>query len=228
MKDKNKLKEVNEIYLDNILGNKENINKNIDENRFNQENKDAVIPILFTNQKKSNKNFTKIKNKENISDSKNTKEIWNKTKSKNRTRAKRNNKKRNINTILIIGEKENNKTKFNNCLKLSQIDEELQDMDYEEAITKDKRSYLKMYWSALVDSQIILGIIFTENNLNLLVIKISFFISIFQISFFLNALFYTDEYISDAYHNNGVLDFVSGLPKSIYSFLATLILTNLL
>ena len=51
---------------------------------------------------------------------------------------------------------------------------------------------------------------------------------IFQISFFLNALFYTDDYISDAYHNNGVLDFVSGLPKSIYSFLATLIITNLL
>ena len=50
----------------------------------------------------------------------------------------------------------------------------------------------------------------------------------FEISFFLNALFYTDEYISDAYHNNGVLDFVSGLPKAIYSFLATLLLTNLL
>ena len=50
----------------------------------------------------------------------------------------------------------------------------------------------------------------------------------FEISFFLNALFYTDEYISDAYHNKGVLDFVSGLPKAIYSFLATLLLTNLL
>ena len=34
--------------------------------------------------------------------------------------------------------------------------------------------------------------------------------------------------ISDAYHNDGVLDFVSGLPKSIYSFVATLITTNLL
>ena len=44
----------------------------------------------------------------------------------------------------------------------------------------------------------------------------------------MNALFYTDEYISDAYHNEGVLDFISGLPKSIYSFVATLITTNLL
>ena len=85
-----------------------------------------------------------------------------------------------------------------------------------------------MYWGFLVDSQIILGTFFTDNHLDLFVIKLSFLVCTFQISFFLNALFYTDEYISDAYHNDGVLDFVSGLPKSIYSFIATLITTNLL
>ena len=85
-----------------------------------------------------------------------------------------------------------------------------------------------MFWSFLVYSQIILGTFCTENYLYLFVIKLSFFVFIFQISFFLNALFYTDEYISDAYHNDGVLDFLSGLPKSIYSFFATLITTNLL
>jgi len=57
--------------------------------------------------------------------------------------------------------------------------------------------------------------------------KISFLIFAFQINFFLNALFYTDEYISDAYHNGDALDFFSGLPKSIYSFLATLVFTGL-
>ena len=85
-----------------------------------------------------------------------------------------------------------------------------------------------MYWAFLVDTQIILGTFCTDNYLNLLVIKLSFFICTFQISFFLNAFFYSDEYISNAYHNDGVLDFFSGLPKSIYSFFATLITTNLL
>ena len=112
--------------------------------------------------------------------------------------------------------------------KLSQTDSELQDMDYEEAIIHDKRSYLRMFWAFLVDTQIILGTFCTENYLNLFVIKLSFFVCTFQISFFLNALFYTDEYISDAYHNDGVLDFFSGLPKAIYSFVAALITTNLL
>ena len=107
-------------------------------------------------------------------------------------------------------------------------DEDLQNMDYEEAIIQDKRTFLKMYWSFLVDSEIILGTFCTENYLYLFVIKLSFFLFTFQISFFLNALFYTDDYISDAYHNDGVLDFISGLPKSIYSFIATLITTNLL
>ena len=50
----------------------------------------------------------------------------------------------------------------------------------------------------------------------------------FSDKFFLNAFFYTDKYISNAYHNNGVLDFFSGLPKSIYSFLATMLITNIL
>ena len=122
----------------------------------------------------------------------------------------------------------NEKNNTNNCIKLSQKDEDLQDMDFKFAVIKDKRSCLRIYWSYLVESQIILGTFFTENYLDLFVIKFSFFICTFQISFFLNALFYTDEYISNAYHNDGILDFVTGLPKSIYSFIATLIITNLL
>ena len=112
--------------------------------------------------------------------------------------------------------------------RLSQTYYEMQDLDYEEALIYDKRSYFKMYWEFLVDSQIILGTFCTDNHLDLFIIKLSFFICTFQISFFLNALFYSDEYISDAYHNDGVLDFFSGLPKSIYSLIATLITTNLL
>ena len=134
--------------------------------------------------------------------------------------------KNKINNLETIEEKGN--MKFNKKKYLYQTDEDIQDMDYEEAIIYDKRTFLKIYWSFLVDSQIILGTFFTDNYLNLFVIKFSFLIFTFQISFFLNAFFYTDEYISDAYHNDGVLDFVTGLPKSIYSFIATLITTNLL
>ena len=101
-------------------------------------------------------------------------------------------------------------------------------MDYEKAILYDNRTFLKIYWAFLVDAHIILGTFCTENYFNLFIIKLSFLVCTFQISFFLNAFFYTDEYISNAYHNNGVLDFFSGLPKSIYSLLTTMIITNIL
>ena len=116
----------------------------------------------------------------------------------------------------------------NNNNKIFQSIIDIQDMEYKEAIIYDKRNCLKIYWGFLVDSQIILGTFCTDNYLDLFAIKLSFLVFTFQISFFLNALFYTDEYISNAYHNDGILDFFSGLPKSIYSFVATLITTNLL
>ena len=117
---------------------------------------------------------------------------------------------------------------FKGSNKLYQTIYDLQDMNYEKAIFYDKRGYLKIYLGFLIDTQIILGTFCTDNHFDLFVIKLSFLVYTFQMSFFLNAFFYTDEYISDAYHNNGVLDFFSGLSKSIYSLIATLITTNLL
>ena len=159
---------------------------------------------------------------------KNINDVFNKKKrNKNKKRKKKN---KSINNMETLTEKEYNKKYINrnNFNKLPKTNEDILDMDYEEAIVKVKSSFLKIYWSFLVDSQIILGTFCTDNYLDLFVIKLSFFVFTFEISFFLNALFYTDDYISDAYHNNGVLDFVSGLPKSIYSFIATLVTTNLL
>ena len=68
-------------------------------------------------------------------------------------------------------------------------------MEYIQAINKDRSSFLIMFWAFLVDSQIILATFFTKNYLQLFVIKLSFFVCTFDISFFLNALFYTDDYL---------------------------------
>ena len=124
---------------------------------------------------------------------------------------------------------EKNKSKINkDILVISKFNEYLQELNYEEVIIYDKKTFMSMYFSFLKSSQIIFSTFFTKNYIDLLVIKLSFFIFTFQISFFLNGLFYTEDYISEAYHNNGVLNVISGLPKSIYSFLVTLLTTNLL
>ena len=124
--------------------------------------------------------------------------------------------------------KNNGQNNKSNLIRSSQKIYNIQDMSYESAIIHDKRSCIKIYFRYLVDSQIILGTFCGDNRLDLFIIKFSFLVCNFQMNFFLNALFYTDEYISDAYHNNGILDFISGLPKSIYSSVLTLFITDLL
>ena len=134
----------------------------------------------------------------------------------------------NMKTIKDKNKKQINLKINKDLIKLTKSDDSLQNLAYEKAILYDKRNFMKIYWAFLVDSQIILETFCKENYLTLFVIKLSFLVFTFQISFFLNAFFYTDEYISNAYHNNGVLDFFSGLPKSIYSIIITILTINLL
>ena len=185
-----------------------------------------IIPLSNKSIKSSTHNILHYNNEKTLND--NINKIIKKKKKK---RIKKKNfcpktKIRIKDKILKENQKISKKIKHINNLYL--IDDDLQDMNYEEAIRSDKRSFLRMFWTFLVDKLIILGTFFTNNYFDLFIIKLSFLVYTFQISFFLNALFYTDEYISKSYHNNGVLDFISGLPKSFYSSIATLITTNLL
>ena len=220
---KNKILNPQKIENNNIK--EENFFRTLKELRKiinNKEKKSSYIKIKKPNCDESIKHYKHSKDKFHEIINNNNRILKNKLKLSNNfiNKSEKNNKIHNIKT-------KNNVKKYLNFNSFK-LKDEVQDMDYEKAIIYDKRSYLSMYWAFLIESQIILGTFCTENYLYLFNIKLSFFIFNFQISFFLNALFYTDEYISDAYHNDGVLDFISGLPKSIYSFVATLITTNLL
>ena len=238
----NSLQGQNSINMDNIFSNKLNkINEEIKKMKVNSLFKSGLVTeqnlikknvedkkknIIFTNNFSPTINIqTPILNINHTGESSTFRNLDKNINNNKKLGNKIIKNKATLNNVETIGDDQRNNKTIN---KLSNSDEDIQDMDYEEAIIKDKRSYLRMFWSFLIDSQIILGTFCTENYLNLFVIKLSFFVCTFQISFFLNALFYTDDYISDAYHNEGVLDFISGLPKAIYSFLATLITTNLL
>ena len=231
----------NEIRLDkNNSKIRKNIISKIDSNSINTLLKDEVSDNSSNIQECSKSNFKKKDNQIKRIREKVTKEKIYKIKSNKHVNFNINisNKKGNKNiedihkmeTLTRVNSTDKINSKINKgiLIRLSKSDSDIQDMDYEEAIIYDKRPFIRMYWGYLIDTQIILGTFCTENNLDLFIIKLSFFVFTFQISFFLNALFYTDEYISDAYHNDGVLDFFAGLPKSIYSFFATLITTNLL
>ena len=195
-----------------------------------------IIKIHFNNINNNingNKNLSRMQKIYNFSQ-KNKKPIKNQKTNNNKLYKK--NPQNKPNTFLKNKSLHYLETKTENIIKNKKANikndiidvDDLLDMEYTQAITKNRSTFLKIYWAFLLDSQIILATFFTKNYLQLFVIKLSFLVCTFNISFFLNALFYTDDYISDAYHNNGVLDFFSGLPKSIYSYVITLISTNLL
>ena len=221
------------IYMIKKLNSLKNFMLKFDENNISKNHRKSNINIISNKEYKNNNNKKNVKNKFIVVPPQKNKI---KKKSSNKFLINKINNNENKKFSDIINNKDAQNIKQNNhndnhkknSKKLFHTIYDLQDMDYEEAILYDKRSYMRIYWGFLVDSQIILRTFCTNNHLDLFVIKLSFLIFNFQIRFFFNALFYTDEYISDAYHYDGVLDFFSGLPKSVYSFIATLITTNLL
>ena len=223
---------------EDINSSKKIIHKNVNtlkiilqSDKYDKDNNNHV-PMVNINNKDYKKGFYQIINSEDnllASKSKIKKLILKNNEIKCRKKLLRQNKGK---TDTNIENKDKIKNKSNvNIIEFGRFlkyDEELQDMDYEEAIIYDERNYFRIFWSFLLENQIILGAFCTKNYLQLFCYKIKSFYFCFPNKFFLNAFFYTDDYISDAYHNNGVLDFITGLPKSIYSFIMTLITTNLL
>ena len=105
---------------------------------------------------------------------------------KNKQKTKRNNKSNKIKpennsktlmknkSINYLVTKAENKSKKNNISsvkkEISDL-EDLLDMEYIQAINKDRSTFLIMFWAFLVDSQIILSTFFTKNVLQLFVIN---------------------------------------------------------
>ena len=98
-------------------------------------------------------------------------------------------------------------------------DEELNDLEYEQALLIDDRNFIQFYWGYLKEEEIIINSFIKPCPLELRCIKITIFFTSIAIEFALNALFYTDSLIATKYKNGGTLDFIISLPKSIYSSL---------
>ena len=154
---------------------------------------------------------------------------------KNKEDINSNKKEEDLDEIKIISYKDKNKNKeirklstkvytqknINNTITT----EESSLMEYEEAIKNDKRSLGQMYIAYLFDKNLFLNTFISKSFINLRTIKINIFFFRLEVIFLLNALFYTDKFISKAYYNNGKLKFFTSLPKAIYSFFVSIIAT---
>ena len=112
---------------------------------------------------------------------------------------------------------------------------ELDNLEYFEALEKDKRYFPQIYWSILRREHIILFTFFSWNDYNLWYIKFARFIFLFITDMALNVFFFSDDSMHKIYLNYGKYDFVQQIPQIIYStaisqllevFLCYLIMTD--
>ena len=221
-----KLKSLNFNENNNALNKKQLKNKNND------------VSITYTNKLKKNKNGKQHKKFINhiISDIHSP---------PNKKKYKKNKNKNNFNANKISVSK---KTMFNlNTSKMkSNLDfldnkkeielkqeiialnyKELNSLNLEEAIIKDKRNFIQYYTSLLKIKHIIL-FIFNKQDYNSKFIKISIFIFNLATYIMVNALFFNDSTMHKIYTDQGSFNFIYQLPQIICSSLISGILNALI
>ena len=94
------------------------------------------------------------------------------------------------------------------------VEESLDEMEFEDILISDKRSFCQIFWDILKDKQYIINI-FTYDNLIPRSLKILLLFTIIKISFVVNALLINENYISNLYYSTEKESFLSLVFKSI-------------
>ena len=119
--------------------------------------------------------------------------------------------------------------KTDNIIDINEFLEASQDdMDYDDAIDNDKRTFWQYFCEKIKDNQIIINSFFIQEIIKRKSIKIAVFIVIIDIYLLTNGLFYSDSYISEIFNSNEKETFFSFIPRSIDRFIYTTILINII
>ena len=97
------------------------------------------------------------------------------------------------------------------------------DMGYDDAIKRDKRTFSNYLYDKLKSNQIILSTFYSNEPLRPKSIKILLLILDIDLYLLVNGLFYNDEYISELFHSDKEENFFSFIPRSYDRFLYTTI-----
>ena len=126
-----------------------------------------------------------------------------------------------------VPEKENKSNKYQEKFK-NFNDHEMNNLEYEQAIKYDKRTYLQYYWSLLKKKQLVLFTFLPNNDYNLLTIKIALFIISFGLFFTINGFFFSDSTMHKVYEDKGSFNLINQIPQILYSSVISAIINTIL
>ena len=97
--------------------------------------------------------------------------------------------------------------------------EDFNELTYAQALKTDKRNIFQIFYSLIIQKLELIDLICGKHTIKL--ILFSEYILSFLFNFFFNTLLYSDEVISNKYHNNGELDLIVTLVLSLLSNIIT-------
>jgi hypothetical protein len=106
-----------------------------------------------------------------------------------------------------------------------------EDLDFDEALTEDKRKFCEMYKDMLLSRHIFLSNIFEEDKYKPRTLRFIIYLLMLNLYFVINALFFSESYIGELYREEKEEKFFSFIPRSIdriiYAFLVSSIINFL-
>ena len=155
----------------------------------------------------------------------------------NNLRLKKINLKKSFNNDLIRTQSKNNIINNKNKTikdekKMKEYEErtdnELNFMTYFDALIKDRRTFLQIYFSLIKTKNIIIFAFGCKNDFNPRTMKICFVFYIFSIFLVSNTLFITDTTLHDLFMSNGKSEIISDIQKIVYIIIISGTIKNIL
>ena len=107
-------------------------------------------------------------------------------------------------------------------------DQELNTLEYNDALILDKRTFFQFYCSLLKKKHLILFTFLPINDYNLPSIKIMLFLFSFSLYFSINGFFFNDETMHKVYSYNGNFKYIEQIMNIIYSSIIPSIINTIL
>ncbi len=103
----------------------------------------------------------------------------------------------------------------------SYLETDLNNMDFDDAVKKDKRTFCQFFCEKVKINQVILNTFCIIDRLRPRTIKIMLFLLEIDLYLFVNGLFFSEEYVSEVFHSKKPEKFFTFIPRSINRFFYT-------
>ena len=212
------------------LGSKKKSNKILKESNTNETpSRNLINSVDILNQQSTNKLKKRKTKREKPKELIDVKDNEKKEKINKNEKDEQNTDKPNEEKDINIFTDKKLKKENNNKIEAKDLnDEEINNLEYQQAILIDKRNYFQYYYSLLKKKHLILFIFLPSNDYNLVPIKFILFLISFSMYLTINGFFFTDDTMNKIYVDNGAFNFIYQLPQILYSTVVSAVINMIL